>query len=638
MKMNLPSSIRVTIPLLLIALLLLTLAACGGDSSEDTTTAPAATTAPAPGGAAPTTAPGAAAANTAPDATAVPAATGGGVVPTSPPRSEATPTPEPAQVTAAGYWREFVDQGKYGGILREGHIYENDHWSPWVGCCNRSVFIARNPYNLLVMRNPADQNTIVGDLAESWEWADDGNSVTFNIAQNATWFDGQPVTAEDVVFSLDNMTDLDQIRPRTRNVAPYYASSEAIDAHTVKVNTKFANPAALIPFLTVDFMVMHPKHVLEGKPDDVADFFADPENLVGSGAFMYKTRELGSSMEVEKNPNYFKEGLPFLDGIKVFVINDRSRLGTALEVGQIDWAPGAAWTEPQLKDLANALEGKGRILYTPKTNVFRYYEFNIDNPPVSDPRVRRAIYIAFDSKQQVEITRLGNGSLGIPFFPDTWMSATAEEISEWPGFRYVDKDSGELYIGDPVGVPNLVKDPADLQMARDLLAEAGFPDGLELDYLYADIFEEEAILLRENMKAIGLDLNLLPRDTTTAANAEQSGEYRHMLGFGHGTNIIDPDDVFLGVYMPGGPRNALRYEDPAVSAVFEKQKSEPDQVARRELIAEAEEIIRQGEGHGRPMFWHPMEQLIHQNYVKNMNTAPFTVQYGYQKEHVWLEQ
>ena len=233
MKMNLLSSIRVTIPLLLIALLLLTLAACGGDSSEDAT-APAATTAPAPGGAAPTAAPGAAAATTAPDATAVPAATGGGVVPTSPPRSEATPTPEPAQVTAAGYWREFVDQGKYGGILREGHIYENDHWSPWVGCCNRSVFIARNPYNLLVMRNPADQNTIVGDLAESWEWADDGNSVTFHIAQNATWFDGQPVTAEDVVFSLDNMTDLDQIRPRTRNVAPYYASSEAIDAHTVK--------------------------------------------------------------------------------------------------------------------------------------------------------------------------------------------------------------------------------------------------------------------------------------------------------------------------------------------------------------------------------------------------------------------
>ena len=602
MYTNLLSSIRVSVPLLC-ALLLVTLVACGSSAT------PTATTAPSPG------------------ATTAPATT------------VAVPTADPAMVSSSGYWKEFVDQGKYGGILREGHIYENDHWSPWVGCCNRSVFIARNPYNLLVMRDPADQDTIVGDLAESWEWAADGNSVNFNLAQNATWFDGQPVTADDVVYSLDNMSDLDQVRPRTRNIAPYYASSEAIDTHTVKVNTKFSNPAALLPFLTVDFMVMHPKHVLEGKPADVADFFADPENLVGSGAFMYKTRELGSSMEVEKNPNYFKEGLPFLDGIKVFVINDKSRLAAALEVGQVDWAPGAAWTEPQLNDLANALEGKGRILYTPVTNVFRYYEFNTNNAdePVSDPRVRRAIYIAFDSSEQVEINRLGNGSLGIPFFPETWMSATPEEISEWPGFRYVD-ESGELYIGDPVGVPGLQKDPADLQMARDLLAEAGFPDGLTLDYLYADIFEEEAIILKENLKEVGVELDLLPRDTTTAANAEQSGEYRHMLGFGHGTNIIDPDDVFLGVYLPGGPRNAQKYEDPRINEIFERQKSEPDQVARRAIIKEAEDIIRMGEGHGRPMFWHAVEQLIHLNHVKNMNTGPFTVQYGYQKEHVWIEQ
>ena len=602
MYTNLLSSLRVTVPLLC-ALLLVALAACGSSATPTATTAPAsaATTASA--------------------------------------TTEAVPTADPAMVSSEGYWKEFVDQGQYGGILREGHIYENDHWSPWVGCCNRSVFIARNPYNLLVMRDPADQDTIVGDLAESWEWAADGNSVIFHIAQNATWFDGEPLTADDVVFSLDNMSDLDQVRPRTRNIAPYYASSEAIDTHTVKVNTKFSNPAALLPFLTVDFMVMHPKHVLEDKPADVADFFADPENLVGSGAFMYKGRELGSSMEVEKNPNYFKEGLPFLDGIKVFVINDKSRLAAALEVGQVDWAPGAAWTEPQLNDLANALEGKGRILYTPVTNVFRYYEFNTNNAdePVSDPRVRRAIYLAFDSKEQVEINRLGNGSLGIPFFPETWMSATPEEISEWPGFRYVD-ESGELYIGDPVGVPGLEKDPADLQMARDLLTDAGFPEGLTLDYLYADIFEEEAIILKENLKVVGVELNLLPRDTTTAANAEQLGEYKHMLGFGHGTNIIDPDDVFLGVYLPGGPRNAQKYDDPKINEIFERQKSEPDQVARRAIIKEAEDIIRMGEGHGRPMFWHAVEQLIHLNHVKNMNTGPFTVQYGYQKEHVWIEQ
>ena len=598
---------------LALILALAAVVACG--SAEQPTEAPTATSAPAPQ-----------ATEAAPAPTTAPVAT------------VAAPTAEPAMVSAVGYWKKFVDDGKYGGTLREGHIYENDHWSPWVACCNRSIYIARNPYNLLVMRDPADQNTIVGDLAESWVWAEDGNSVNFHLPQNATWFDGQPVTADDVVFSLDQMSDLDQIRPRTRNIAPYYSSSEAIGPHTVKVNTQFSNPAALLPFLTVDFMVMHPKHVLEGKPGDVADYFADPENLVGSGAFMYKGRELGSSMEVEKNPNYFKEGLPFLDAIKVFVISDKSRMATALEVGQIDLTPGAGWTELQLKDLETALEGKGTVMYTPVENVFRIYQFNINNPPVDDPRVRRAIYLAFDSKEQAEIARLGNASLGIPFFPETWMSATPDEVSEWPGFRYVDESTGELYIGNPIGVPGLEKDPADIQMARDLLAEAGHSDGLQLDYLHASIFKEEAILLKENLKEIGVELNLIQVDTTTAANAEQAGDYRHMHGFGHGTNIIDPDDVFLGIYMPGGPRNALRYEDPQINEIFERQKSVTDQEERRAIIAEAEEILRMGEGHGRPMFWHPLERLVHLHRVQNITTAPFTVQYGYQKEHVWLEE
>ena len=241
------------------------------------------------------------------------------------------------------YYESVLDKGKYAGILIEGHLYETDRWSPWISCCNRSIYAARNPFNLLVMRDPRDesQEKIIGDLATSWEWASDGNSVTFNLWEGATWTDGEPVTADGVMYSLDEMADLNKVRPRTRNIEPYYASSEAIDPLTVKVNTKFSNPAALLPFLTVDFMVIHPKHVLEPLGlDDPADHFNDPENVVGSGAFMYKTRELGTSFEIEKNPNYFKEGLPFLDGIKVFIIADKSCTITALTTGQVHFMPG----------------------------------------------------------------------------------------------------------------------------------------------------------------------------------------------------------------------------------------------------------------------------------------------------------
>ena len=548
------------------------------------------------------------------------------------------PTAETSPVAGAeGYWKAFLDQGKYGGILIEGHTYEADHWSPWVGCCNRSIYVARNPFNALVMRDPTDQVTIVGDLATSWVWAEDGNSVNFHLAENATWFDGQPVTAEDVVFSLDEMSDLTKVRPRTRNLAPYYSSSEAIDPNTVKLNTSFPNPAALIPFLTVDFMVIHPKHILADKPGDPADFFTDPENIVGSGAFMYKGRELGSSMELEKNPNYFKEGLPFLDGIKVFILSDKARLAAALEVGQVDFTPGGGWTQNQLNDLIAALEGKGVVPITPVDNIFRWIQFNFNNAPTSDPRVRRALYIAMDSKELVEIARLGVGGLATPFFPNTWMSASDEEVSEWIGFRYVDEETGELYIGNPIGVPGLVQDPADLQLARDLLAEAGFPDGITLDYHGATNFQEEAVIVQQQWKRIGVELNMKITDLTTGVNVEQSGEYTHILGLAHGTNIIDPDDVFIGAYNPGGPRNALKYEDPRITEIFERQKSETDQVKRRAIIKEAEDILRFGEAHGFPMFWHPAERFVHTNKVKNV-VAAWTVQYGYQKEHIWLDE
>ena len=536
------------------------------------------------------------------------------------------------------YYESVLDKAKYGGVLVEGHLYETDRWSPWIGCCNRSIYVARNPYNLLVMRDPRDksQETIIGDLATSWEWASDGLSVNFHLWEDAKWTDGEPVTADDVVFSLDEMADVEKVRPRTRNIAPYYASSEAIDPLTVKVNTSFPNPAALLPFLTVDFMVIHPKHILADKPGDPADFFDDPNNVVGSGAFMYKTREIGTSFEIEKNPNYFKEGLPFLDGIKVFIIADKGRAITSLTTAQVHLIPGGGWTQKQLNDLEGLLEGKGTVPYSGES-VFRFYEFNFNNPPMDDKRVRRALYLGMDSKELVEIARLGRGNLGIPFFPDTWMSATPEEISEWPGFRYVDAN-GDLYKGNPIGVDGLEKDPADLEMARSLLAEAGFPDGLTLEYHAASIFREEALIVQEQWKKIGVELNMKVTDLTAAANAEQQGTYEHILGLGHGTNIIDPDDMFSGVWLPGGPRNALKYDDPRIREIFERQKAVPDKTARRVIIKEAEDILRTGEGHGRPMFWHPIERFVHLNAVKNMVATPKTVQYAYQKESVWLEE
>ena len=532
-------------------------------------------------------------------------------------------------------WLEWAKQGKQGGILQEALFYETDHWDVHQGCCNRTLYITRDLYNLLVMYHPDDQTTIIGDLADSWEWAADGSSITFKIEEDARWNDGEPVTADDIAFSLDRMSDLTKIRPRVRNIAPYYKSSVALDPKTVQVNTSFNNPAALLPFLATGYMVMMPKHILDGR-DDAEEFYDTPSNIVASGAFKFVSHEQGISMEIERNPDYFKPSLPFLDGVKATIIGDKNRHMTALVTGQVDFSPGAGINETDANQFKKDIEGKARLLYS-GPNLMRFFEINFNNPPVDDPKVRRALYLAVDREAINRVMRLGAGKLGVPFFPGTQWSSTDEEIATWPGFRYVDSAGNPLKAG-PFGVSGFQKDPRDLEEARALLKEAGYGDEpLRIAYHTYGSLKEVSVLLQQQFEKVGIDLDIKITDATTGFNAEQQGDYEHLLGLGHGPNILDPDDLFLGIYMPGGPRNALKYEDKRISEIFEKQKSEADLTKRIALIREAEEILRQGEGHFVNFYWWPLPFFTVSNDVKNFKVSPITVQYGFQKEHLWLD-
>lgn len=609
--------------LVLGAILFMVAVACGG--SDPATTAPQPTAAVEQATAVPATA--------APDS-ATPTPRGGSMTDSG--RTDAKNTPVPTAVVEpvgqVGPWVSIVENGKHGGILPMAILYELDHWDTMQGCCNRSLYNARDLYNTLVAYDYKDQTTIVGDLAKSWEWADDGMSITFQLWEHAQWSDGEPVTADDIIFSLDRMVE-DKIRPRVRNIGPYYANSEAIDPYTVVVNTKLPNPGALIPFLGIDYMIMVPKHVLGGR-DDAEQFFDDPSNIVGSGSMLFIRHELGNLIEMERNPNYFKEGLPFLDGVEAYVIADKSRQMAALTTGQILLSTGFAPTEREAADFQD-LWGDDGTLYFPGENAFRFFELNVNNAPLDDPRVRRALYLAIDRKQLIDVTRLGRGTQGIPFFPNTWMSSSTEEIATWPGFRYVDAQ-GDLFLGKPA-LEDVVKDPADLQLARDLLTEAGFPDGLTLEYHVAVFAKEEALMVQQHLKLIGVEVNLKVTDTTTGFNAEQEKTYEHILHLGHGTNILDPDDMFLGVYLAGGPRNAIGYEDPKVRALFDTQQVESDFEKRKALIREAEEVLRQGESHIVLLFWLGGASWAVSEKVKNFYAAPIGLQYGFSKENLWID-
>ena len=194
-----------------------------------------------------------------------------------------------------------------------------DRWDPHESGALPGAMMTSPLYNMLVEYNPEtdDITDIRGDLAKSWELAKDGLTYTFRLHEKARWHDGKPVTAEDVVFSLNRMVAPGKLRPRAGLLKPYYNSSRVIDPSTVEVTTKFPSPAFL-SLLAVDYMAILPKHHLETGVD-----LSRPENALGSGPFKLKGFKRDVSGEYERNPGYFKEPYPYFNGMNCFIIVER---------------------------------------------------------------------------------------------------------------------------------------------------------------------------------------------------------------------------------------------------------------------------------------------------------------------------
>ncbi|HSF30489.1 MAG TPA: ABC transporter substrate-binding protein [Candidatus Tectomicrobia bacterium] len=520
----------------------------------------------------------------------------------------------PATITAAAAssWTapDWVSQGKYGGILTLVANADPDHWDLHHACCNVGPGAARELFNTLVMYNPVKPNEIIGDLAQRWEVSPDGMSCTFYLHQ-AEWWDGQPVTAADVKFSLDRMLKPDQPRPRVGALQHYIQRTAVIDVGTVRVHTKFPTPAAFLPFLAVDYAVIYPKHVLEQGVD-----FDDPKNIVGSGPFKLKSYQHGQSWELVKNPDYFKKGLPFLDGIQTFVMNDHHRVIEAFQTEQVlmcNRNGSCGLTVKDHLDLEAAMQGKG-IFYWQEPTLATGINLNFTKPPFTDPRVRRAVYLAIDRREVIKALSLGRGTVGTPFYPNSWMSSPMEAVLEWPGFRQPKE--------------------ADIAEAKQLLAEAGHPNGFKTSFLASPPTAVLALMIRQHLRQIGIEVEVRIVNANTLLAAQAQGDYA-MTGIRHGPSILDPDELFLSMYMPGGPRNQLHWEDPRLTAIFEQQAHEPDPARRRALVLQAEAIIRQGETAWVTLYWGADTGNMVNTKVKNYH-RPLTVHTAMTHEHLWL--
>ena len=597
------------LPLALIMALTLVVA-CGSAEEPTNTPAPAATTAPAE----PT-------ATSAPAPTAVPDAT---TRPTNTPAPTATqvvarPTPTPAGGPI------------YGGVVNMSAYADSRDWDPKGSSSLSSIQAVSQLYNQIVQYDTVDTSLIVCDLCESWEASNGGQTITFHLRNDVQWLDGEQLDAEDVHNSMLRYGDLDSKMGRSGLWRQYTQEAKnggvnLIDNDTVEFNLKFAS-GAFIKFLAVDYVKVLPKHLLDQGIDlNLAENVIEHQS--GSGPFVLDEYQRGSFYKVSKNPNYFKEGRPYFDGIDHTIIVDTSVLIGQIKGGQIDMSNGGFTnlTPTQVFDLERDTDGQYRGVAVQPTADWGLM-LNVKKEPFNDARVRQAIALAIDYQEWNDLVFDNTSGVGCPLMG---LAHSFEECETWPGLRPKDTPEGE----------------ADLARAKELMAEAGLADGFEtrMDVRQVGTYPDQCNVVKDQLEQVlnirVTEFQVYPSAAgydlfATSRPADQVGDWE-LACQGEGQVVLDVDGIMGGVYLKGATRNYTDWENDWVNQKFEEQKVELDPEKRREINKELEAFLfTQEDNHWITLGWGVLQWVIGEQ-IKNFY-APQTVQTHFKHEDIWLE-
>ncbi len=536
------------------------------------------------------------------------------------PQAAATPVPEAAPTDeppapAAG-------EPRYGGIVNmHSYAFPTPNWTPYEG--TNHIMNNSGIYNQLLEYNPETEDLfdIRGDLAVSWEVAADGVTWTFTITKDAVFQDGTPVTSEDVVYSVDSMVDPEAVRSQLAGLKLYYqpGNVRAIDDYTVEIKTK-APAADFIATLSADWFKILPKHLFESRTD-----MTRWENQMGSGPFTPSKLVKDVSIRLEKNPNYWKEGLPYIDGMEHFTVADK---GTAIANYKTGQLLVSSWAATQLSnEEVNTLVAESddlNVHFIPNGTQIGLV-MNTTVEPFDDPRVRRAISIVLDRPLFRNAFAGPDASLGAPMPPGTWYGRTPEELLQIPGFRVT--EDGQ-------------KHPDDIALAQSLMAEAGLADGFEIDMMARQVIEfvDVAQLEAEQLKKhLNIEFNILPIDSPTGLARYAEGDF-NVAPQGFAPNISEPDGVITVPWIPGGIVNGWsRWQPPPEFLELNaRQSTELDRTKRAAIIREMEDyLLFEDPGGFIGLYWNLRDSVVNTK-IHNYHTSPnLFSQLKY--EHIWCD-
>ena len=485
-------------------------------------------------------------------------------------------------------------------------------------------------FNNLIEYNPetADQGDLRCDLCESWELAEDGVTYTFHVHPDAKWWDGTPVTAKDVVFSLESMVAPDQfpaLEGRSTsthcNTGLYYDSgqSRAIDEKTVEVVTKFPT-AGFFPAIANHTCVLIPEHVVVGQ--GIAQGGRDMDVIVGSGPFKFVEYVKEVSVEYTRNEDYFKEGRPYIEGMKHFVMTDSGRVIAAFKTGQILTSNQSIDNLTVAEALQLDEDMDNLTMHWAGPISMMYIVMNTAKAPFDQPEVRKAVNLAINPQPIIDNISEGMYTKGYPLPRGFWYSLSDEEYDNLPGYR----DTGG------------VKPQEDLAEAKRLLASVGMdgPFSITLHARNCCDYPDVVVLVKQQLEeALGWDITIKVMESGAGFDAYWAGDYQFAVQ-GGSIFMNDPDAIFAR-YIRGtipqwtGGGRGKYYAPEGLEALFDQQVKEPDQEKRKAIVHEMGRIAYEGSANPY-IYWTDRHHGV-EHRIKNFN---FTYQ-GSRWEHVWCD-
>jgi peptide/nickel transport system substrate-binding protein len=503
---------------------------------------------------------------------------------------------------------------KSGGVLRIYHrdspasmsIHEEATWStimPMSGVFN----------NLIIYDQHIKQNslaTIRPELAESWAWSEDGKDLTFKMRHGVKWHDGKPFTAADVKCTWDLLLGKVSEKLRLNPRETWYLNLDSVTTNgddEATFHMKRPQPAFIALLASGDSPV-YPCHV------SAKDMRSHP---VGTGPFRFVEYKPNQSLKVERNPGYWKPGLPYLDGIEYTIIPNRSTAVLGFLAGKFDMTFPYEITAALLKDIKN--QAPDVVCDTEPINVAVTIAM-VRKPPFDNPKMRRAVALAVDRQSFIDILGEGRDDIGAVMLPPPegiW-GIPVEQLRPFPGYGL-----------------DVAKSRAE---AREIMKALGYgadnPLRVKLSVRNIAGYRDPATLLIDQLKSIEIEAEMEVIETANWIPKLMRKDFTLAISLS-GSAVDDPDQIFYESYVCKSPRNYSGYCDHEMEALVDKQSIETDPARRKQIVWEIEK--KMAADVVRPVVYHSRASTCWHPYVKNITQMSNSAYNNWRLEDAWLD-